>query len=42
MVQEEDLTADKPFRLLEVNNRLLLPTNLPIRFQITSSDVLHS
>ena len=42
MVQEEDLTAEKPFRLLEVNNRLLLPTNLPIRFQITSSDVLHS
>jgi cytochrome c oxidase subunit 2 len=37
MVQEEDLTADRPFRLLEVNNRLLLPTNLPITITVTST-----
>ena len=29
-------------RLLEVDNRLLLPTNVNLRFLITSSDVLHS
>lgn len=29
-------------RLLEVDNRLLIPTSLPIRFLVSSSDVLHS
>lgn len=30
------------FRLLEVDNRLVVPTSLPIRFLVSSSDVLHS
>lgn len=29
-------------RLLEVDNRLLIPSFLPIRFLVSSSDVLHS
>ena len=29
-------------RLLEVDNRLVLPTNTTIRFLVSSSDVLHS
>lgn len=29
-------------RLLEVDNRLILPTNMTIRFLITSADVLHA
>lgn len=29
-------------RLLEVDNRFLIPTSLPIRFLVSSSDVLHS
>jgi len=29
-------------RLLEVDNRLVIPMNLPIRFLVTSGDVLHS
>jgi len=30
------------FRLLEVDNKLILPKNTPIRFIVTSTDVLHS
>nr|QES86230.1 cytochrome c oxidase subunit 2 [Diodontus polytylus] len=30
------------FRLLDVDNRLILPTFLPIRLLITSNDVIHS
>lgn len=29
-------------RLLEVDNRLVLPTNVTIRFLVTSADVLHA
>jgi len=29
-------------RLLEVDNRLIIPVKLPIRFLITSGDVLHA
>lgn len=39
------LEADLPLgakRLLEVDRRLYLPTNVPLRILITSSDVLHS
>jgi len=39
------LTDDLTFgtkRLLEVDNRLILPVNTNIRFLITASDVLHS
>lgn len=39
------LEADLPLgakRLLEVDRRLYLPVNVPLRFLITSSDVLHS
>jgi cytochrome c oxidase subunit 2 len=41
IVNTEDLTFGA-FRLLEVDNRLILPINLPIRLLITSADVLHS
>ncbi len=40
MVPEEDLNVGE-FRLLEVDNRVVLPTNVHIRVIITSSDVLH-
>lgn len=30
------------FRFLEVDNRLVLPVSIPIRFIITSADVIHS
>jgi len=41
MISEEDL-KEGTHRLLEVNNRLLIPVGVPIRFLITSTDVLHS
>jgi heme/copper-type cytochrome/quinol oxidase subunit 2 len=41
MINEEDL-KEGTHRLLEVTNRLLLPIGVPIRFLITSTDVLHS
>ena len=41
MVQEDDLDMGK-FRLLEVDNRVVVPTNSHIRIVITASDVLHS
>lgn len=34
--------AGKVFRLLEVDNRLVVPTNTHIRVLVTSADVLHS
>ncbi|MGB9151844.1 MAG: cytochrome c oxidase subunit II [Alphaproteobacteria bacterium] len=36
------LIKDKPLRLLEVDNRVVLPVGKVIRVQITGSDVLHS
>nr|YP_011008099.1 cytochrome oxidase subunit II [Dictyotopsis propagulifera]WBP69965.1 cytochrome oxidase subunit II [Dictyotopsis propagulifera] len=51
MIPEEELNIPKPyttgkagkvFRLLEVDNRVILPINTHIRVLITSSDVLHS
>ena len=51
LIAEEDLIipeasgigkAGKVFRLLEVDNRLLVPTNTHIRVLVTSADVLHS
>ena len=41
MVQENDLELGQ-FRLLEVDNRVIVPTNSHIRVLITASDVLHS
>jgi len=41
MILDKDLTKGQ-FRLLEVDNRLILPTFVNIKFLITSSDVLHS
>jgi len=41
MVSEDDLQIGT-HRLLEVDNRLLIPVGIPIRFLITASDVLHS
>jgi heme/copper-type cytochrome/quinol oxidase subunit 2 len=43
MLQMEDLDRFyKPFRLLEVDNRLILPVQQQIRLLITSADVIHS
>jgi cytochrome c oxidase subunit 2 len=41
MINEEDLLLGQ-LRLLEVDNRLVLPVCVPIRFLITATDVLHS
>lgn len=41
MINEEDLQLGQ-FRLLEVDNRVIVPTYTHIRFAITSSDVIHS
>jgi cytochrome c oxidase subunit 2 len=41
MISTPDLVEGQ-FRLLEVDNRLYLPTNTHIRLLITSADVLHS
>jgi cytochrome c oxidase subunit II len=41
IVLEEDLALGA-LRLLEVDNRLILPIETPIRFLISSTDVLHS
>ena len=41
LVPESDLTLGAR-RLLEVDNRLYLPVNVPLRILVTSTDVLHS
>jgi len=40
MIPEDELTPGN-LRLLEVDNRVVLPINTHIRFLVTSSDVLH-
>nr|YP_011008271.1 cytochrome oxidase subunit II [Hapterophycus canaliculatus]WBP70172.1 cytochrome oxidase subunit II [Hapterophycus canaliculatus] len=51
LIAEDDLVIPEPsgvgkagkvFRLLEVDNRLFVPTNTHIRLLVTSADVLHS
>nr|AAT97367.1 cytochrome c oxidase subunit II [Sergentia prima] len=41
MVSTNDLTLES-FRLLDVDNRIILPTNNQIRILVTATDVLHS
>ncbi|PPR10526.1 MAG: cytochrome c oxidase subunit 2 [Alphaproteobacteria bacterium MarineAlpha11_Bin1] len=41
MVAEEDLKEGQP-RLLETDNRVVVPVNSVIRLQVTAADVLHS
>jgi heme/copper-type cytochrome/quinol oxidase subunit 2 len=41
MVAEEDLNLGD-LRLLEVDNRLVLPVNSYVRILVTAADVLHS
>jgi len=41
MVQDNEL-KEGAHRLLEVDNRIIVPAGFPIRFVITSTDVLHS
>jgi heme/copper-type cytochrome/quinol oxidase subunit 2 len=41
MLQDDDLNFGT-HRLYEVDNRLVLPMGVPIRFVVTSTDVLHS
>lgn len=40
MVPDSDLDAGQ-LRLLEVDNRLVMPTNVHLRIIVTSTDVLH-
>nr|AQP26449.1 cytochrome c oxidase subunit 2 [Pericapritermes sp. 2 TB-2017]URH17049.1 cytochrome c oxidase subunit II [Pericapritermes sp. H SH-2022a] len=41
MIQQEDQQIDT-FRLLDTDNRIVLPMNSPIRMIVTAADVLHS
>nr|WNL54058.1 cytochrome c oxidase subunit II [Microcerotermes sp. 2 MLW-2023a]WNL54071.1 cytochrome c oxidase subunit II [Microcerotermes sp. 2 MLW-2023a]WNL54097.1 cytochrome c oxidase subunit II [Microcerotermes sp. 2 MLW-2023a]WNL54110.1 cytochrome c oxidase subunit II [Microcerotermes sp. 2 MLW-2023a]WNL54292.1 cytochrome c oxidase subunit II [Microcerotermes sp. 2 MLW-2023a] len=41
MVQQEDQLANT-FRLLDTDNRIVLPMNSPIRMIVTAADVLHA
>lgn len=41
MVSDDDL-KEGAHRLLEVDNRLLVPIGVPVRFLITATDVIHS
>nr|AQP29390.1 cytochrome c oxidase subunit 2 [Nasutitermes sp. C TB-2017] len=41
MVQQEDQSINT-FRLLDTDNRVVLPMNSPIRMIVTAADVLHS
>nr|ACS37056.1 cytochrome c oxidase subunit II [Rhinatrema nigrum] len=41
MIPTEDLTTGQ-FRLLEVDNRMTIPVETPVRMLITAEDVLHS
>nr|WNL54162.1 cytochrome c oxidase subunit II [Microcerotermes sikorae]WNL54201.1 cytochrome c oxidase subunit II [Microcerotermes sikorae]WNL54227.1 cytochrome c oxidase subunit II [Microcerotermes sikorae] len=41
MVQQEDQLVNT-FRLLDTDNRIVLPMNSPIRMIVTAADVLHS
>nr|ABW97717.1 cytochrome oxidase subunit II [Nasutitermes sp. FK-2007] len=41
MVQQDDQPIDA-FRLLDTDNRVVLPMNSPIRIIVTAADVLHS
>nr|AIY61960.1 cytochrome c oxidase subunit 2 [Neocapritermes araguaia] len=41
MVQQED-SQNNTFRLLDTDNRIVLPMNSPIRMIVTAADVLHS
>nr|WNL54032.1 cytochrome c oxidase subunit II [Microcerotermes subtilis]WNL54045.1 cytochrome c oxidase subunit II [Microcerotermes subtilis]WNL54266.1 cytochrome c oxidase subunit II [Microcerotermes subtilis]WNL54279.1 cytochrome c oxidase subunit II [Microcerotermes subtilis] len=41
MVQQED-QLNNTFRLLDTDNRIVLPMNSPIRMIVTAADVLHS
>nr|YP_009228521.1 cytochrome c oxidase subunit II [Epitrimerus sabinae]ALK03784.1 cytochrome oxidase subunit 2 [Epitrimerus sabinae] len=34
--------SESSLRLVEVDNRLLVPTNFPVRFMVSSADVIHS
>jgi len=42
ILPEEELTRRMPFRLLEVDNRLILPCQTNLRILITATDVIHS
>nr|YP_009228534.1 cytochrome c oxidase subunit II [Phyllocoptes taishanensis]ALK03797.1 cytochrome oxidase subunit 2 [Phyllocoptes taishanensis] len=35
-------SSESSLRLVEVDNRLVVPSSLPIRFMVSSSDVIHS
>lgn len=41
MLREEDLEVGQ-LRLLEVDNRLVIPANTHVRVIVTAADVIHS
>jgi len=41
MIPEDDLSPANPLRLLEVDNRVVLPVDTHIRVIVTAADVLH-
>jgi heme/copper-type cytochrome/quinol oxidase subunit 2 len=41
-IKGEDYFLNGEYRLLEVDNRLVLPVNITCRFIVTSRDVIHS
>nr|QMP96608.1 cytochrome c oxidase subunit II [Dorylomorpha xanthopus] len=41
MIQPNEMTADM-FRLIDVDNRIILPMNSQIRILVTAADVIHS
>jgi cytochrome c oxidase subunit II len=42
MLEDAKLTKERPYRLLEVDNRIVLPVDTNVRIQITAADVIHS
>lgn len=42
ILSDEELTPEKPYRLLEVDNRVVLPVDTNIRVQVTAADVIHA
>ena len=41
MIQQSDLSIGE-YRLLDVDNRIVLPIQTEIRFLITAADVIHA
>nr|YP_010178021.1 cytochrome c oxidase subunit II [Conaspidia wangi]QSZ78252.1 cytochrome c oxidase subunit II [Conaspidia wangi] len=42
MINKNDLNNNSSFRLLDVDNNMILPLNIQLRIMVTSTDVIHS